>query len=125
MDDDAERVLDEHPFYEQQRAQGEDLFVKHVERLCATGTWPMLKPYLRRALAIAEQNKIPEQLVRTRYAAGVCIICAREPCDHCGTKNPLWCDVCWKLIEENCPPGMVVSGVAWVMQHLTKNGERP
>ena len=99
----------------------DDVFVEHVKRLVATGEWDVLKPKLRQCLAIAERYKIPEQLVKVRFAVGACILCGREPCERCAHENPLWCDVCWKLIQENCPPGRVVSGLARIMQQVTRN----
>ncbi len=102
------------------RQLSNDAMLRHMERLVAAGDWDCLKPYLR----AAERSAIPEAILKARFDAGHCVGCDRSPCDHCGTDNPLWCEVCWKLIRENCPEGMVVSGVAWVMQHLSKGFNR-
>ena len=96
-------------------------FVEHVKGLVSSGEWDVLKPKLRQLMAEAERRKIPAELVQARFAIGACALCGREPCDRCAHENPLWCDVCWKLIEENCPPGQVVSGLAQIMQQITKN----
>ncbi len=94
---------------------GNDALLRHMERLVAAGDWDCLKPYLR----AAKRSGIPALVMEARHAAGYCVMCERAPCCDCGKKNPLFCDVCWQIIKDNCPPGMVVSGLAQITQMLT------
>ena len=100
---------------------GHDELLRHMERLVATGDWDMIKPYLR----AAERTQLPEAVIQARHAAGHCIACDRKPCSGCGQKNSLWCDVCWERIRVNCPRGMVVSGLAQIMQAMTRSASGP
>jgi hypothetical protein len=104
-----------------QRGLSNDAMLRHMERLVLTGDWDSLKPYLR----AAERSGLPHRVLQARYTAGVCIGCERKPCGSCGTPSPLWCEVCWQLILDNCPKGMVVSGLAQFLQLMTKNRLRP
>jgi hypothetical protein len=92
-----------------------DAWLQQLRRLVASGDWGCLKPYLR----AAERTGDREEIWQARFNAGCCVGCGRKPCEHCGEKSPLFCEVCWKKIVDNRPPGMVVSGLAVVMQKLT------
>lgn len=95
--------------------------IAHMQRLLNEKGWEVHKAYLQRALAVleAEEGDVAA-LVEARFSAGCCIRCGREPCSHCGDMSSVWCEVCWRKIQEECPPGMVVSGLAQVMHRIGK-----
>lgn len=99
--------------------------VAHMQRLLSEKGWEVHKPYLRHALDLLEaEEQDKATLVEARFATGSCILCGQEPCSHCNGRNSVWCDVCWKKIQKECPPGMAVSGLAQVMQQIGKGADR-
>lgn len=110
-------MIDGHPM---QKKLPDDGMLRHMEQLVISGDWDCLKPYLR----AAERTGVPETVMRARYLAGACVGCDRAPCRSCGARNPLWCEVCWGLILQNCPKGKVVSGLARIMQLMTNKDRK-
>ena len=88
----------------------------HIKAGIKTGDWSGLQGFLKTA---GPGEHVAEEVIKKRFYAGCCIACGRDPCDGCEMKSPMWCEVCWGLIVRNCPNGMVVSGLARVMQQLT------
>lgn len=97
-------------------------YVQLLKAGLSTGDWSGLQHYLKNSGP--GDLQVSEELVKRRHAAGCCIGCGRDPCDNCEMQSPLWCEVCWGKIVQNCPEGMVVSGLARVIQQITYNQAR-
>jgi hypothetical protein len=88
-----------------------------------TGNWTAAITYLK-SQPLRPPMRLTVEDMKERFKAGACVGCGRDPCDHCESRGPLFCEVCWNTIERNKPPGMVISGLARVVQQITYNQTR-